>query len=87
METIRQLITEGKTDQAICLLDKILGENAHDPVAYYLRGNAYRKQGDFRQALNNYLSAIEIDPGSPAVEAHKMLMGIMKFYNKNLYNP
>ncbi|MCD8193114.1 MAG: tetratricopeptide repeat protein [Tannerellaceae bacterium] len=87
METIRQLITEGKTDEAIRLLDKMIGEDASDPVAYYLRGNAYRKQGDFRQALNNYLLAMEIDPESPAAEARKHLLGIMEFYNKDLYNP
>lgn len=84
---IRQLITQGKTDEAIRLLDKMIGENECDPVAYYLRGNAYRKKGDFRQALNNYLLAIESDPESPAVEAHKHLLGIMEYYNKDLYNP
>ena len=55
METIKQLITDGKTDEAIRLLDEYIEKNTSSDEAYYLRGNAYRKKGDIRQALNNYL--------------------------------
>ena len=37
--------------------------------AYYLRGNAYRKQGNWQQALNNYQYAIDLNPESPAQHA------------------
>ena len=37
-------------------------------------------------ALNNYLEAIEKNPESPAVNAKKMLMDILEFYNKDMYN-
>ena len=53
---------------------------------YYLLGNAYRKQGNWQLALNNYLEAIERNPDSPAVNAHKMMMDILNFYNKDMYN-
>ena len=53
---------------------------------YYLRGNAYRKQGNWQQALNNYQSAIEINPESPALQARKMVMDILEFYHKDMYN-
>ena len=53
METIKQLITDGKTDEAIRLLDEYIEKNTSSDEAYYLRGNAYRKKGDIRQALNN----------------------------------
>lgn len=54
---------------------------------YYRRGNEYRRQGNWQQALNNYLEAIELDPDSPAVEAKKMLDDILSYYNKDMYNP
>ena len=54
---------------------------------FYKRGNAYRKIGNWQQALNCYLEAIAIDKNSPAVEAKKMLDDILNFYNKDAYNP
>lgn len=54
---------------------------------YFREGNEYRKKGDFKNAMNCYLEAIELDPESPALEAKKMLEDIFNFYNKDAYNP
>mgnify|MGYP004632942785 CR=1 FL=1 len=86
METIKQLIQQGKTQEAIRLLNTYIAEHPQCDEAYYLRGNAYRKQQDVRQALNNYLQAIELNPDSPAVQAHNMLIDILNFYNKDMFN-
>ena len=84
---IKELISQGDTEQAIKELDAIiLNSSLPSDEAYYLRGNAYRKQGDWQMALNNYLSAIEINPESPALQAKDMLMDILNFYNKDMYN-
>ncbi|MBQ2179730.1 MAG: tetratricopeptide repeat protein [Prevotella sp.] len=54
---------------------------------FYEQGNALRRQGQFGEAINCYLKAIELDPESPAVEAKQMLDDIMNFYHKDYYNP
>lgn len=54
---------------------------------YYRRGNDCRRRGDWQEAINNYIAAIELDADSPAVEAKKMLDNILGFYNKDAYNP
>ncbi|MCH5311928.1 MAG: tetratricopeptide repeat protein [Prevotella sp.] len=54
---------------------------------YYQQGNAYRKQGNWQEALNNYIRAIELDADSPAVHAKQMLDDILGYYNKDCYNP
>ena len=54
---------------------------------YYQRGNEYRRQGNWQEAINCYLEAIELDPDSPAVHAKEMLDDILNYYNKDLYNP
>ena len=54
---------------------------------YYQLGNAWRKQGDFKRALDSYMEAIALDPESPAVAAKEMLDDIMNFYCKDYYNP
>lgn len=54
---------------------------------WYERGNAFRRQQDFQQALHCYMEAIELDPRSPAVHAKKMVEDILNFYHKDAYNP
>ena len=39
---------------------------------WYEQGNGFRQQGNWQQAINCYLEAIELDPCSPAVEAKEM---------------
>ena len=86
-EAVKQLIYDGKTEESIRLLDDYIAGHPGADEAWYLRGNAYRKQEDYRQALNNYLKAMELNPESPAVEAHAMLMKILDYYHKDTYNP
>lgn len=54
---------------------------------YYKQGNAYRKQGNWQEAINSYLKAVELDPESPAAEAKRMLDDILNYYHKDSYNP
>lgn len=54
---------------------------------YYKLGNKYRKEGNWQEAINNYIKAIELDPHSPAVEAKRMLDDILEYYCKDMYNP
>lgn len=83
----KELIGKGKVDSAIQLLNQCIeNHEACTDEPYYLLGNAYRKQGNWQMALNNYLEAIEKNPESPAVNAKKMLMDILEFYNKDMYN-
>lgn len=53
----------------------------------YEQGNDYRRQGNWQEAINSYLQAIELDPDSPAVEAKAMLDDILNYYHKDAYNP
>ncbi|HJC98877.1 MULTISPECIES: tetratricopeptide repeat protein [Bacteroidaceae] len=87
LKTIKKLIDEGKTSTAIDQLNLFLAQNSQDAdMAYYLLGNAFRKQGDWQGALNNYQEAIDINPDSPAAEARNMVIDILNFYNKDMFN-
>ena len=83
---IKELIREGQLETAIKQLSQYIQADLTDDEPYYLLGNAYRKQGNWQLALNNYLEAIERNPESPAVQAHQMMMDILNFYNKDMYN-
>ncbi len=84
----KELIKEGKVDIAIQGLTDYIQTNdvSTQDEPFYLLGNAYRKQGNWQMALNNYLEAIERNPESPAVHARQMTMDILNFYNKDMYN-
>ncbi len=84
----KELMEAGKITEAIRHLDESLcvPELSQADELYYLRGNAYRKQGNWQMALNSYLEAIALNPESPAVHARAMIMDILEFYNKDMYN-
>ena len=87
LSSIRKLIQEGELNTAIeQLTTYIQSDTTDNDEPYYLLGNAFRKQGNWQLALNNYLEAMERNPESPAVQAHKMAMDILNFYNKDMYN-
>lgn len=85
---IEALLLEDKADEVIAILEgmKASGEKPGDRHLYLL-GNAYRKKGDWKGAMENYLEAVELNPESPAAAALQMAGDIMAFYNKDLYNP
>lgn len=86
-DTIKELISQGNVTQAIEQLQQLLQtETPHKDQAYYLLGNAYRKLGNWQQALNNYRRALDLNPTSPALEAHRMVTDILNFYNKDMFN-
>lgn len=83
---IKRMIQEDDVDSALSYLNDLISQQPDNDEAYYLLGNIYRKKGDWRLALNHYLEAIERNPDSPAVQARQMLMDILEFYNKDMYN-
>lgn len=88
LDIAKELIDQGNTDQALQLIEEILQTDSFlsKDHAYYLRGNAYRKLGNWQQALNNYQHAIDLNPQSPAREARKMVLDILNFYHKDMFN-
>ena len=83
---IKELIKEGKLETAIEQLSQCIQADSTQDEPYYLLGNVYRKQGNWQLALNNYLEAMERNPESPAFQAHQMMMDILNFYTKDMYN-
>lgn len=84
---IKELIRKGEIQTAVERLNTYIQDNPEcSDEPFYLLGNAYRKQGNWQQALNNYMEAMERNSQSPAANAKQMLMDILEFYNKDMYN-
>lgn len=87
IEEIQKQIAEGDVNQTIIELNNsLLSDDISKDIVYYLLGNAYRKLGSWKDALNNYQYAIDINPLSPAKQARAMVIDIMNFYNKDMFN-
>lgn len=90
MENLRQiksLLDADKVHEAISGLLAYTAAHPADDNGFFLLGNAYRKLSDWRQAMNSYCRAIEINPSSPAALAYKSIQQILDFYCHDIYNP
>lgn len=74
-------------EEAISVLERYIREFPGDEEALVVRGQKYWILGRRKEAINDYLAALAINPKSKA----KMLLdysnSILDFYSKDLLNP
>ena len=91
IQEIKEMLSRSEGEQALEAASEIIDSKGINREmlanAYYLRGNAYRQNGNVRMALNSYLESMELDPDGPAAEAYRHLQELLDFYNKDYYNP
>ena len=91
IQEIKDMLSRSEGEQALKAANEIVENKASSretlAQAYYLRGNAYRQNGNVRMALNSYLEAMELDPDGPAAEAYRHLQELLAYYHKDYYNP
>jgi tetratricopeptide (TPR) repeat protein len=67
-----QLLTEGQSNEALKLVQRVLKENENNAEAWYYLGIVFNQIGDFRKAENAFEHAIKIQPDL-AAEAYARL--------------
>ena len=91
IQEIKEMLSRSEGQEALEAANEIVADKGASREtlanAYYLRGNAYRQQGNVRMALNSYLESMELDPDGPAAEAYRHIQELLDFYNKDYYNP
>ena len=91
IQEIKDMLSRSEGEDALMAANEIVENKTTGretlAMAYYLRGNAYRQQGNVRMALNSYLESMELDPDGPAAEAYRHIQELLDFYNKDYYNP
>ena len=91
IQEIKEMLSRSEGQEALDAVSEIIESKGISKEtlanAYYLRGNAYRQNGNVRMALNSYLEAMELDPDGPAAEAYRHLQELLAFYHKDYYNP
>ena len=91
IQEIKEMLSRSEGQEALEAANEIVESKSVSKKtlanAYYLRGNAYRQNGNVRMALNSYLESMELDPDGPAAEAYRHIQELLDFYNKDYYNP
>lgn len=91
IQEIKEMLSRSEGQEALDAANEIVENKtvARETLAnaLYLRGNAYRQQGNVRMALNSYLESMELDPDGPAAEAYRHIQELLDYYNKDYYNP
>ena len=91
IQEIKDMLSRSEGEEALNATNEIIEGTTTTTetmaMAYYLRGNAYRQNGNVRMALNSYLESMNLDPDGPAAEAYRHIQELLDFYNKDYYNP
>ena len=91
IQDIKDMLSRSEGQEALDAASEIIKSNGVTKetlaYAYYLRGNAYRQNGNVRMALNSYLEAMDLNPDGPAAEAYRHLQELLDYYHKDYYNP
>lgn len=74
-------------EEAIMSLDLYIKSFPQDDEAYTLRGMRHWGLNHRKEAINDYLTALKINPESNAKMALEYIYSIMDYYNKDLLNP
>lgn len=83
----RILISEGKIEAALSVLDNLVKLTPDDDRLLFERGKLRWRIGDRAGATGDYAKASMINPESPAAKALEQARDIADFFNPDLYNP
>ena len=75
------------TSEAIAALSEYITCHPEDDEALTVRGLKYWSLNQRKEAINDYLQALKINPESRAKMALQFANSILEYYNKDLLNP
>lgn len=87
LQQIKELLESNKNEEALMEINRYIEAHLQEDEAYFIRGNIYRKYGNWKFAIENYCEASSLNPNSPAVQACEAIKEILDFYHTDLYNP
>lgn len=82
-----EIIKELPAEEAVLKLNDYILVFPNDDEAYTLRGLKFWSLNRRKEAINDYLTAIKINPNSRAKMALQFANSILDYYNKDLLNP
>lgn len=87
IDDLKSQLKGSTTEEGIHLLDAYIADHPEDDEAYLLRGMRHWGLQHRSAAINDYLSAIRLNPESKAREALRAANEILDYRNTDLINP
>lgn len=86
LSVLKNRLAEGVSETLIQDFMEYISLHPESDEAYFLLGNAYRRQENWEFALNAYQKAMDLNVESPARLAYDAIQEVLAFYNKDMYN-
>jgi len=83
-DVVKQLIDNNKYDEAIQELNLLIETNSSDDELFYLKGKIHQCQSQWKNAINAFQKAIDLNGDSKAVASMEMLDNIIKSLNNKI---
>lgn len=84
----RTLFNQNDLNQSLEILNEILGVNSADLLSLNLRARIHYKMQRWGKAMNDYASALEIDPeNQEAKSGMEMAKSILGYFTPDMFNP
>lgn len=87
LEEIKEVAPGLDGAEVVKLLDEYISRNPDDDEAYTMRGMKHFSLGMRKEAIEDYMKAVQLNPDSRAGQALRATYDILNYYNKDLYNP
>ncbi len=84
ISAVKNLLVYGKAEDAMALLQRIVGENPDDPEAYNLLGLLMEVKGDMLAAQRMYRAALGLDPTYEPARENLANTTEMKYRSQNI---
>lgn len=88
IDDAQKLFEQNDLSQALEILNSILSENATDVFSLNLRARIHYKMQKWGSAMNDYASALEIEPeNQEARSGMEMAKSILGYFTPDMFNP
>ncbi len=88
IEAIKQLVLQNKSIEALEVLNSKLKESPADLNLLQLRGHLYYKMQKWGDAMNDFVTILEVDPENVEAQSKlEMARNILGYFTPDMFNP
>lgn len=86
LKILKDRLSKDYSEEVLTALQSYVASHPDCDEAYFLLGNAYRRNERWGDAMNAYQQAMDLNPESPAQLAYRSIVEVLDFYNKDMFN-